>query len=74
MCNDLGRKCLHREGPELGLRPRTVCLIKDLNRLYSRVMVIDPEKVFYVMFSFFKKTFYLGKYLFCVYCAPVLCG
>lgn len=57
MCNGLGRKCLHREGPELSLRPRTVCLIKGLNRLYSRAMVIDPEKGSYVMFSFLKKHF-----------------
>lgn len=27
------------------------CLIKGLNRLYSRMMVIDPEKVIYVIFS-----------------------
>lgn len=50
--SDLGRKCLHREGPELGLRSKAFCLISGISRLH-KVTVIDPEEVIYVMFSIF---------------------
>lgn len=64
-CNDLGRN-VFIEGPELGFRAKAFCLIKGVNRLHSRVMVIDPEKVIYVMFSIFLNLLFPREFTLCL--------